>query len=124
MNWQDLPEFQFVDLTDSCVLSWEQSGGDLVFDVEASLWPGHLHYQAPRPNEWTCYKRARLIFPRAVRVDGLLSMNEATSSTDPDGTVDYDCIDFLEQNDSGYRLVGEFGEVTIKSDQLRFEVVA
>ena len=37
LHWQDMKEFQHVDLIDSCVLSWRQHDGSLVFEIEASL---------------------------------------------------------------------------------------
>lgn len=123
LNWSDMEIFRSVDLTDSWVLSWRQVDGNLVFEVDASLWPGHPRYAEPPKGDWTCYRSATLTFPRARHVEGLRSMATTQSSTDPDGSVDYGSIDTLCRNEDGsYLLIGDFGEVTIRSDELRFDV--
>jgi hypothetical protein len=56
--------FDGVTLTDTFVLDWKHEGDCLVFTVLASLWPGHPAYESPKPGEWTCYKRGRIVFKR------------------------------------------------------------
>jgi hypothetical protein len=124
LNWPDMPEFQHVEITDCFVLSWGETDGDLVFTVEASLWPGHPRYTTPPKTQWTCYRKATLRFPGLKHVEGLLPMPKTQSATDPDGSVDYGTIDSLwREDDDSYRLYGDFGEVTIHSDALEFLVL-
>src|SRR3546814_646704 len=124
LNWPDMEIFRSVSLTDSCVLSWRQVDGSLIFEIEASLWPGHPHYAEPPKSDWTCYRRATLTFPQASLVEGLRSMAEAPSTTDPDGSVDYGTIDTLHRNEDGsYLLTGDFGEITIHSEALTFDIL-
>lgn len=122
-SWEEMAAFRHVLVTDCFVLSWAQRDGGIVFEILASLWPGHPLYAPPPPADWTCYREATLRFPNAARVDGLRSMAETPCSTDPDGSVDYGSIDSLWQADDGsYRLDGDFGDVTIESEAPTLEV--
>jgi len=86
VDWYDMEEFRGVDLNDSWVLSWEETEDNLVFQIEASLWPGHPKYTEPPKSDWTCYRT-------------------------------------LQRNDDGsFLLCGDFGEVTIESGELVFQV--
>ena len=124
VDWFDMEEFQGVDLNDSWVLSWKETEDDLVFQVEASLWPGHPKYAEPPKSDWTCYKKATLSFPLKKRVDGLRPMSEVSYSTDADGSIDYGNIYMLQRNgDGSYRLCGNFGDVIIESDNLIFRLI-
>lgn len=78
--------FDGVLITDTFVLGWYRDADRLVFTVEASLWPGHPNYEPPQPDEWTCYKPARLVFDGVRTVDGLPEMAVVPRSTDADGT--------------------------------------
>lgn len=122
LNWPDMREFRHVDLNDTFVLSWAVTDDALVFTVEASLWPGHPLYTTPPKADWTCYRKASLSFPGLTQVEGLCSMAESASTTDPDGSIDYGTIDALQKNDDGsYHVSGDFGKVTIYSDALDFD---
>lgn len=120
--------FEYVDLEDSFVLGWNfnAKSRQLVFDLEVSLWKGHQHYTKPLPNEYTCYKRAQLIFENVVTIYGLLSMDKVKYSTDPDGSVDYGNIKgFHKSGNSVYKFGGDiaedFGEVTVECENVRLE---
>lgn len=119
---ENLTQLEGVDLQDSWVLSWHLDAGRLYFEIEASLWPGHPQYEAPSQEEYTCYKRCYLVFPRASGVSGLRTMEEVRPVQDPDGTRDYGSIDSLIRAAPGkYQIFGEFGEVSLESDAPRFE---
>jgi hypothetical protein len=107
---------------DTFVLGWHQQGDHLVFVVEASLWPGHPGYEPPRPGEWTCCKRARLLFAGVRKVEGLPDMADVRTYTDIDGSTDYGSINALTTEGSWYRFVGDFGEVRIQAEAMRLEV--
>ncbi len=116
--------FDGVDLEDSWVLGWhvEAGLGRLAFQI-ASLWPGHEYYATPLPEDYTCYKRARLIFERVTCIDGLLPMDAVKSHADPDGSIDYGNIEGLCAAGEGvYKFGGEFGEVSVKCAGVRLEI--
>jgi hypothetical protein len=110
--------FDGVDLEDSWVLGWhfEAARNRLVFDLEASLWPGHASYVSPAPDEHTCYKRALLIFESVANIDGLPTVDTVKPYIDPDGSIDYGNIEGLHHAGGGvYELGGDFGEVSINT---------
>jgi hypothetical protein len=87
--------FEGVLINDTFVLGWHREAEQLVFAVEASLWPEHPDYEPPRPNEWTCYKRARLVFEGVSSVEGLPDMASAPRCTDADGSQCFGSLDEL-----------------------------
>ena len=122
MNWQDLTDFTGIDLNDSFVLSWSQDHEQLVFELEASIWPNSKHYEPPKKNEYTCYKPAKLTFNNFTELSGLLPMEDVRPSTDANNELDYGNIDHLETNDQGYKVSGDFGDVVICGGSMRFEI--
>lgn len=122
MNWTDRPEFRGIDLNDSFVLAWELNSDRLAFDLEASIWPESPHYERPKPNEHTCYRRAQLIFEGFISVNGLKNMDQVEGHIDPDGTMDFDCIEELDETESGFRITGEFGSVAISGGTMDFVI--
>lgn len=114
--------FQGVLTTGTFVLEWHWEDNQLVFTVEASLWPGHPDYEPPRPGEWTCYKPARLIFEGVRSVAGLPEMAAAPRWTDPDGSQDFGSLNELTAEPGGYRIAGDFGVVRVQADSVRLEV--
>jgi hypothetical protein len=122
MNWTDMPVFKGIDLNDSFVLSWSRQSGELVIDLEASIWPESPFYTEPKPDEYTCYRKATLRFVGVFEVVGLESMESVRFFTDANGEIDYGNIDSLRGSDSTYHLCGNFGEVEISGGELQFEV--
>ena len=49
-------------------------------------------------------------------------MRLASSSTDPDGSIDYGNIDSLIKTESDFELTGEFGNVKVEGGQLDFKI--
>lgn len=115
---------QGVMLEDSWVLGWLQSDDALVFELEASLWPGHACYQQPKTNEWACYKRAQLIFEGVTSVEGLLDQSVVKFTVDPDGSKDYGCIESLQQSNGCFKIEGNFGHVAIHATAVRLAIVS
>ena len=124
MMWQEMACFTGIDLHDSFVLSWNTKNNSIVLELEVSIWPGSSHYDAPKKNEYTCYKRGALRFNGASKIQGLKDCKEVTPSQDPDGSKDYGNIEHLSQTLTGYELRGEFGNVIITGSELNFEVYA
>ncbi|WP_240221592.1 hypothetical protein [Rheinheimera hassiensis] len=114
--------FNGIDLNDSFVLDWSYENNCLYFELEASIWPESKYYAEPKPNEYTCYRKAILQFTNAVSVSGLKPKSAVMSSTDPDGTLDYGNIDTLQVVDGGFELTGNFGNIKISGGELRFEI--
>ena len=117
--------FDGVDLEDSWVLGWHVVAGhnQLVFELEASLWPGHEYYVPPSPEEHTCYKHARLIFEQVASIDRLPPVDAVKPNIDPDGSIDYGNIEGLHHAGEGvYKFGGDFGEVSVKCKGVRLEI--
>ena len=122
MNWNQIELFKGIDLNDSFVLGWVQESDLLRFELEASIWPESNYYSKPIAGEYTCYRKATLIFKDFQRIVGLKSIELVPSATDPDGTVDFGNIETLSETENGFQLSGDFGSVNIIGGELRFEV--
>jgi hypothetical protein len=123
LNLTQSSELLGIDLQDSFVLSWSVENDWLTFEVEASIWPDSPHYEPPLPDEYTCYKRATLTFHGFDSIEGLKHMEDVRFSVDPDGSRDFGNIDVLEAQGNGYRVVGDFGDVTVSGGLMQFAVV-
>jgi hypothetical protein len=115
-SWREMAAFTGVDLEDSFIKGWQLSADSFVIELEASLWPEHPSYESPIKGNYTCYKPARLVFPSARQVSGLRPMSDVRATRDPNGSIDYGTIDVLTGSGARYRVVGEFGSVTLESD--------
>ena len=114
-----------IDLTDSFVLSWRTEDDSLIFNVEFSLWPESEFYTPPKPNQYTCYRKSSLIFTNVSQLNGLKSMKETQSTTDPDGTIDYGNIDeFTSNSDNNVWMSGDFGEVKLRCDNWDIQITS
>ena len=106
--------FDNILLEDTFVLAWHQASDSLTFRVLASLLPSHPEASLPANGEWACYRPGTIQFSGVSSVLGLLPQESVTPIADPDGSVDYGCIDDLSLVRSGeYRITGEFGVVTV-----------
>ena len=106
--------FDNILLEDTFVLSWHQASTSLTFNVLASLLQSHPEASPPARDEWACYRSGVIQFSGVSSVDGLLRQESVKPTTDPDGSVDYGCIDDLSLVRPGeYRIAGEFGVVTV-----------
>lgn len=117
-----MDEFTGIDLQDTFILDWQLTGSVLEFNLEASIWPSSQFYSAPKPNEHTCYKFAKLQFVEFENIEGLLSLETAKYTVDPDGSKDYGHFDSLEKTAAGFLLAGDFGTVSIKKGSMKFEI--
>ncbi len=109
-------------LEDSRVLSWGVHDGSLVFDVDFSLWPGHPLYHPPKPDEWTCYRKGKLVFEEVSSLEGLRPIHDVRPAIGADDELDYGNIDHLEETAPGrFAIHGEFGDVRVQCRRLRFD---
>jgi len=122
MDWRKLKEFEGIDLNDSFILNWQWSENEFSLLIEASIWPNSQYYEPQKEKEYTCYKQAQLIFTNCKTITGIRAMQQANSSTDSDGSIDYGNIDTLAKTEVGFELTGEFGNVQIQGGQLGFEI--
>jgi hypothetical protein len=113
---------QGIDLTDSCVLSWNQRTGILEFIVEFSLWPESPLYRKPKIDEWTCYRRGALRFEGVIAVEGLKKESEVGFSIDPDGSKDFGNIETFEECADCIRMSGDFGCVLIRCSSWKVDI--
>ncbi len=122
MNWDELEIFKGIDLTDSFVMNWNHEGGQVIFELEASVWPESEYYQEPKKSEYTCYRKAILKFTEIKSCSGLVSTDTVKPTKDPDGSIDYGVIETLSKTDLGFKVSGDFGSVDITGGNISFEI--
>jgi hypothetical protein len=122
MNWTDMDVFRGVDLNDSFVLNWFLTQDLFVIEIEASLWPKSKFYSAPVNDEYTCYKKASILFQKIKSIEGLIPINTVTPTIDADGSNDYGNIDSLILNNAKFHVAGSFGNVVINGGEVTFSV--
>lgn len=98
-------------IEDCFVYGWRIENDDLLVDLDFSLWPDNAFYEPPKPGEWTCYKRGTLIARKVEILEGLISLADAETSIDADGTVDYGSLDSATIKGDKIELWGPFGGV-------------
>jgi len=124
MNWTDFKVFKGIDLNDSFVINWNHENDQIIFEIEASIWPESEHYQEPSKLEYTCYRKARLIFTEINGSKGLLRIDTVKFTEDPNGSLDYGVIESLSRTSIGYQISGDFGSVDIIGGRILFEIHA
>lgn len=122
MDWNHIEIFKGIDLNDSFVLNWSEESDQLQFNLEASIWPESKYYTEPENGEYTCYRKATIMFKCVQSITGLKPMESALSSADLNGTIDFGNIETLSQTENGYHISGDFGSVNIIGGELHFEV--
>jgi hypothetical protein len=119
-TWLEIPALEAIDLTNSYVLSWNQSQNAVRFIMDFVLTQDHPLYTLPQDDEWACFRSGELVFSGATRITGLYSMDDVKPAIGATGEKDYGCIDSLVEIGAGqYEVEGEFGTVSIKSEEPR-----
>jgi hypothetical protein len=122
-HWNEIEVFQQVDLHDSFIIGWTYSDDAFFIDMEASLWPGHDAYEAPKEGQYTCYKKARLLFRNPINIVGLSAQYEVKPNKVTQGEIpDYGTIDNFKIGNGEFRLSGKFGNVTVWASEWAFKV--
>jgi hypothetical protein len=119
---KEMDQFRGVDLEDSWIINWyfDKNKKSLVINLEASLWPESPYYEAPKPGEYTCYKKSLLIFESVESVEGLALVSEVKGNQDLDGSVDYGNIYGLRKDENTFRFETDFAEIAVKCGSLMF----
>lgn len=119
-----MESFKGIDLFDSFVTSWSIKEGNLLFELEVSIWPESKYYSKPKEKEFTCYKIGLLTFSGFSKIKGLKRKRDVKPTKDPDGSIDYGNIERFSRTDSELEIYGEFGQVIISGGDFTFEVYA
>jgi hypothetical protein len=120
-----IDSFTDILLEDTFVLAWHQGPESLTFHVLASLMQTHPAASVPAVGDWACYRPGIIQFFGVSSVRGLLKQHSVSRTTDAAGEVDYGCIDMLAfVQPSGYRIVGEFGDVSVAAAGASISLVA
>lgn len=102
-------------LEDSFVLGITTKAGSVDFSLDAVLTPKHPDYHQPPPGEQYCYRKIILRFPRAVEADW--DSRSRDIRIDASGERDLGHIDSLYRNANRYHISGDWGAVSIRSDE-------
>lgn len=113
--------FKCIDLTDSFVLSWNANETEIIFKIEASLWPESPYYLQPKSNEYTCYRKCEIKFTGFTSYSGLIEQSLITPTIDTDGSLDYGNIDSLTKTNQGFKVMGEFGKLEIINGKVQVQ---
>lgn len=118
MKYYDIKGFEHIYLEDSYVLKiFEQSTEkSLVFSMELVLTEKHPSYTLAKKGEQYCYKNADIIFTDADSI--VWVTKDFKPNINLDGTMDFGNIDSFIVLEDEYHLLGEWGEVIIKSKKL------
>ena len=114
-----IDEFDNILLEDTFVFSWHYSEDTLTFSVLASLLQSHPEATLPANGDWACYRPGLIQFSSVSSVSGLLPQDSVLPTQDPDGSLDYGCVDELSLVRLGeYCIAGEFGVVTVTAKEV------
>jgi len=111
-----------IDFQDSFVLGWEVSENQFSIQLEASIWPSSVHYVKPKPNEYTCYKKAVLTFSDFSSISCVNGQSAIEPTTDIDGSIDYGNINSLIKTESGFFISACFGNISISNGKVVLNV--
>ena len=117
-----LDSMEGIDFQDSFVLDWTLSDAELLFYIEASIWPNSKHYSKPQTTEHTCYKTASIKFVNFESVIGLKDKSDVIISRDANGDIDFGNVDSLLKTRDGFSIVGDFGDVSVIGGEVVFTI--
>jgi hypothetical protein len=125
MDWQEMDIFDGVDLNASDIRRWHYNDHALIIELRGHLLPTHPAFETPVLGSTSCCKPARVVFPFPSEATGLKAMSEVRFMETEGGIRSYGAIQKLSLNEDGRYLVsGSFGEVTVNSMAVRFEVTS
>ncbi|MCK8123872.1 hypothetical protein MTF66_02600 [Pseudoalteromonas sp. 2CM39R] len=113
--------FKGIDFNDSFVLGWTANETEIIFQVEASIWPESPHYREPKSDEYTCYRKCEIKFTNFTSYSGLAVQKFTTPTIDLNGSSDYGNIDSLIKTNQGFKVIGEFGNLEIINGEVQVQ---
>ena len=116
--FQTFSDLAGVCLEESWVLEVAPSDDTLALRVEAVLTPEHPLYEAPKPGELSCYRRAWLSIRSEDPIDVRLS--GARPAVDATGERDLGHVDGFAPNPmgNGWELEGDWGEAVVRGPEV------
>ena len=114
--WYEMEVFRGIDLPDSFVRSWAHEDTTEWFEILFILTIDHQFYRPPTLDESSSLKAGKLVFPDAMKVEGLLPMQMVEPLATPMGYYDFGAVETMKEEARGvYKLSGAFGAATIHS---------
>lgn len=102
-------------LEDSYVLEIRQRGSEIEFEMEFVLRTGHILYESPRIDEMYCYRRGIL---RLSNCDDVRMLKSVKANEDASGEIDLGNIDRFDLDGERIEMSGDWGELSLKSNQI------
>lgn len=113
VSYDSIPGLEAVYLEDSFVLAVCVQPWEVDFAVDVVLREMHPQYSDPREGEQYCYRRGRIRFLEARRVNW--RMSSVRAAYDAAGEVDYGGFDQFEVDSDLYVVAGDFGTLEIEA---------
>lgn len=107
-------------LEESYVLRITATPGEVRFELDLVLTPGHPDFTPPKPAEQYCFRRGFLVFKGVTRL--LWSHPGNAPAVDATDEVDYGQIDSFEWDDAGALLEGSWGRMEIVSSRVEVDL--
>ncbi|MCH2157690.1 MAG: hypothetical protein MK096_02785 [Oleiphilaceae bacterium] len=114
--------FRGVMIEDCFVFGWRLEGKALEVELLLSLWPSNEHYERPKAGEWTCYKEATLTLKNVCKLEKFVHVDDAMIFRDPDGSIDYGCLDAAIIEGDSITIYGPFGGASLKISDLGYVI--
>ncbi|NEC92611.1 hypothetical protein [Streptomyces sp. SID12501] len=114
-DYPTFPGFKNVSLEDSYVLDIAVHPGVLTLRLDLLLLPGHPEYLPPLPGERACFRQARVVFS-SVRDLHWAGQSVIKPAIDASGSADFGSVDSLSSLHGGYKILGDWGEIILRSD--------
>lgn len=116
--YQTFSNLAGVCLEESWVLEVAPSDHTLALHLEAALGPEHPLYEAPKPGELSCYRRAWLSIRAEDPID--VQLSGARPALDVTGERDLGHVDEFALSPMGnrWKLEGDWGEAVVRSPEV------
>jgi hypothetical protein len=110
-DYTSLAGLEEIYLEDSWVLGVHVSPTAVTFDIDFVLTERHPEYRQPRVDEQHCYRRGKLVFRKASKVNWVDRGHPP--ATDANGEIDYGNIDTFVYEGPEYSLTGGWGAMDL-----------
>jgi hypothetical protein len=117
--YTEIPGFETFLLEESWVLEIEAHPRTLSIKLELALVPEHPDYTAPGPGA-LCHRSGMIRFGGVESLSW--SHQTLQPATDATGEIDYGHIDTFDWTPEEFRLIGDFGHITLRATDVRVEL--